>query len=72
MTEDCIHQRVKEIYDAYERNGHTKDYTIRLTPINGSCDIHVELVRATKIKEKLIRERMIKGEDDLKFIEEER
>ena len=71
MTDDYVQQRVKEIYDAYEKNGHTKDYKIRLTPINGSGDIHVELTKGTRIKEKLIRERIIEKGDDLKFIQEE-
>ena len=70
MTDNYAQNRIKEIYDAYERNGRTKDYTITMEPINGNGDIHVELVRSTKI-DKLTKEIVIKKGDDLTFIQQE-
>jgi len=68
MTEDYIQQRVKEIYNAYEKHGKTADYKITLTPVNGSGDVHAKLVRGTKIKETLTKEIVIKKGDNLEEI----
>jgi len=72
MNEDYVQQRIKEIYDAYEKNGKTKDYKITLTPLNGSGDVHVQLVRSTKIKDRLIREKVILKGEDLNTLSQER
>ena len=71
MTDNYVQQRIKQIYDEYERNGRTKDYKITLTPINGSGDIHVSLIKQTKIKSRVTREKIIQKGDDLSFIQNE-
>jgi len=68
MTDNYAQDRIKEIYDAYERNGRTKDYTITMEPINGNGDIRVELL---KPRVKIKREIVIKKGDDLTFIQRE-
>ena len=68
MTDNYAQDRIKEIYDAYERNGRTKDYTITMEPINGNGDIRVELL---KPRVKIKREIVIKKGDDLTFIQQE-
>jgi hypothetical protein len=76
MAEDYVQQRIKEIYDAYERNGRTRDYKITLTPINGSGDIHVALERGQYYPDyakntKVTKKRIIKKGDSLEFIQQE-
>jgi len=68
MTDNYAQNRIKEIYDAYEQNGRTKDYTITMEPINGNGDIRVELL---KPRVKIKREIVIKKGDDLTFIQRE-
>jgi len=68
MTDNYAQDRIKEIYDAYEQNGRTKDYTITMEPINGNGDIRVELL---KPRVKIKREIVIKKGDDLTFIQRE-
>ena len=77
MTEDYIQQRIKEIYDAYEANGHTKDYKITLIPINGSGDIQATLEKGKYYSDyakntKITKQVVIERGNDLKFIQEER
>lgn len=69
MTESYVQERIKEIYDAYEQNPKTDGYKIRMCPINGHGDIQVEFIKGTKIRDRIIREIVIKKEDDLKAIQ---
>ena len=71
MPEDYVQTRVKEIYDAYERKGRTKNYNITLTPINGSGDIDVVLNRINGYGHSHERQLTIKREDSLDFIGQE-
>jgi len=76
MTDSYVQERIKEIYDAYEQNGRTKDYTITITPINGSGDVYVNLIKGIRIADKLIntevrKEIIIKEGDNLDFIKKE-
>ena len=72
MNDNYVQQRVKEIYDAYERSGKTKNYKITLTPLNGNGDVHVQMVRSTKIKDRIIREKVILKGEDLSTLSQEK
>ena len=71
MNEGYVQQRIRDIQDAYEKNGKTKDYEITLVPLNKNGDVHVKLMRLTKIKERLIREKIILKGEDLNILAQE-
>ena len=65
MTSNQQH-RYNEILSAYEQNGFTQRFTIKITPVNGDNDFHVALEgKGSRIRNFHKKETVILMTDDL-------
>jgi hypothetical protein len=70
MDQLSILQRKEAVVSALNGNPKITDYTVKVTPINGSGDMEIELKRINKYKERQMIQGVVPYDKDLTHLKE--
>ncbi|MFA5638638.1 MAG: hypothetical protein WC961_07155 [Anaerovoracaceae bacterium] len=70
MDQLSVLQRKEAVVSALNGNPKITDYTVKVTPINGSGDMEIELKRINKYKERQMLQGVIPYDKDLTHLKE--
>jgi len=70
MDQLSVLQRKEAVVSALNGNPKITDYTVKVTPINGSGDMEIELKRINKYKERQMIQGVVPYDKDLTHLKE--